>query len=301
MPVANCHLCGALSTFQNSHVVPAFVFRWLRETSGNGYMRANQNPNRRIQDGPKEYWLCLSCETNFNRSETAFATQVFYPYLKASDKPLRYGNWLLHFCTSVSWRTLHYHTVYARTNGLGSRFTSSIQLAESTWREFLLGKIAHPGVFRQHIVLMDRVESASMTLPPNINRYLMRAVQIDLCQGGETLFTYSKLGRFMILGFINEPQPGNWVGSKVNANRGEIGPRNYSVPLAFMRYLIDKANELMRVNVSRRQQEKINVTFKSNIDKLKGSDFFEAMYADVEMFGALAFQENQDRPSDDDH
>lgn len=295
MPVADCHLCGTTSELQNSHVVPAFVYRWLRETSGNGHIRSSRNPNLRVQDGPKERWLCLNCEANFNHSETAFANQIFHPYLQESGHRLRYEGWLLHFCVSLSWRTLHYHTQSGTTNEFAPHLTSSIELAELTWRDYLLGRLPHPGEFRQHLVPMDRIESASARLSPNINRYLMRAVQIDLCHGGDTLFTFTKLGRFIVLGFINEPNPSNWTGSRVNANQGRVEPRNFTMPAAFMGYLNDKADSLAGVtgSISERQQEKINNAFISNLDRMVGSDFFASMSADVEMFGAMAFHENQ--------
>lgn len=300
MSASDCHLCGVPSELQKSHIVPAFVFRWLRETSGNGHLRSNRNPNLRMQDGPKERWLCLTCEANFSRSEAAFANQIFHPYLQASGRRLRYGPWLLHFCVSVSWRTLRYHIQQKALNELSLYLSDRIGLAESAWRNYLLGNRLHPGEFRQHLVPMDQIQSASGELSPNINRYLMRAVQIDMCHGGNTLFTFTKLGRFMVLGFICEPSTSNWTGSRVNANQGTVEPRHYTMPAAFMGYLNDKANSLAGVTkaLSERQKEKINNAFVSNMDRMIGSDFMTAMSADVEMFGSMAFHNNQEAPED---
>lgn len=65
-------------------------------------------PNQRAQDGIKRHWLCSPCETVLSRSERSFATQFFHPYLEASDKRFHYGAWLIHFCTSSSWRVLRF-------------------------------------------------------------------------------------------------------------------------------------------------------------------------------------------------
>jgi hypothetical protein len=145
---------------------------------------------------------------------------------------------------------------------------------------------------------MDRIESATVGLSPNINRYLMRAVQIDICHGKETLFTFTKFGRFVVLGFISQANPSSWSGSRINSNHGTIEPRNYNMPAAFMGYVNDKAESLTGVTraISEKQRAKINDTFISNIDRITGSDFFEAMSADVEMFGSMAFHNNQDAP-----
>lgn len=158
-----------------------------------------------------------------------------------------------------------------------------------------MGQIPHPGNFRQHLIPLDGVESATFDLPPNINRYLMRAVDIDLCHGGETIFVYSKLGRFMILGFVNEPNPNHWSGSRVNANQGTVEPRRYTFPAPFRDYLIDKANSISAAlaSVSDRQRTRIDQAFRDNIDRFVGSDSFRAMDADVQMFGYAAFSSTQ--------
>lgn len=296
MPHGTCRLCKADAELKLGHIVPAFVYRWLRESSGNGHMRSSEAPNRRVQDGPQEYWLCAECEGRFNISETVFANELFYPYLSASGQQFRYGRWLLHFCTSVSWRILQYHL----SKNVGESFepwaVEAIKQAEAAWRAFLLGQILHPGAYRQHLIHFDEVEHFSGNWPPNINRYLMRAVHIDLGHGGKTIFTYSKLGRFMILGFISEPNPNHWVGSKVNANQGTIEPKQYVFPVQFRDYLADKANSVLKAMsaISDRQQQKIEQAFRANVDRIVGSDFFRAMNADVQMFGSSAFSVRSD-------
>jgi hypothetical protein len=211
---------------------------------------------------------------------------------------MSYGPWLLHFCVSVSWRTLRYYAQEQSTNDFAPHLNRAIDLAESTWRNYLLGNLPHPGGFRQHLIPMDRIQSASGRLSPNINRYLMRAIQIDVCHGGDTLFTFTKLGRFVVLGFVSEPNTCNWTGSRVNANQGTVGPRHYTMPAAFMNYLNEKADSMAGVtrSISDRQHGKINDAFTSNIDRIVDSDFFAAMSADVEMFGPLAFHNNQGTP-----
>lgn len=248
-------------------------------------------PNRRIQDGPKEYWLCNECEARFNSNETMFATQLFYPYLESSGQRFRYGPWLLQFCTSVSWRVLKYHLFRGVGRDLDASALAHIKQADAAWRAFLLGKAPHPGRYRQHLLPLDEIKSAKGDLPPNTNRYLMRAIDIDLCHGSETIYVYSKLGRFIILGFINEPNPNQWSGTKVNANRGVVEPRRYTLPSPFGNYLMEKANRVSTAmsKLSERQRDKIDSAFRSNIDRIVGSDFFRAMQADVDMFGQDAF------------
>ena len=71
--LGTCAFCGENDNLAESHVLPAFVFRWLRGRSGIGHMRQTDNPNKRVQDGLKFHWLCLKCEGQFSHYEGAFA------------------------------------------------------------------------------------------------------------------------------------------------------------------------------------------------------------------------------------
>jgi hypothetical protein len=87
-----CRLCDSEAELLESHVIPAFVFRFLKQ---GGPIRNSRTPNRRVQDGDKEYWLCSSCEGLFNKDETAFATKLFHPHSNKPDLRSSYESWLL--------------------------------------------------------------------------------------------------------------------------------------------------------------------------------------------------------------
>ena len=301
MPFGPCRLCERPSELKLSHVLPAFTYRWLRESSGNGFFRASDEPNKRIQDGLKFHWLCGDCEELFSRNETAFAGRLFHPYLAASGKIFSYSSWLIHFCTSVSWRVLRFYRDENHLQSWDPDARLRVDKAEIVWRELLLGKRIHPGVFQQHLLPLDRISQTTGDLEPNINRYLMRAIQLDICRGSQSIFTYAKLGRFIILGFIHEPNLGQWKGTKVHATDGYVEPRRFVLPRAFGDYLNEKASKmhLALASMSDRQSEKVEQEFRKNIDRYIGSDAFVAMQADVEMFGDKAFNKRTDGSKND--
>lgn len=303
MPQGQCRLCGGESDLQLSHILPAFVFRWLRESSGNGHMRNGSSPNQRVQDGVKRHWLCTSCEGLLSCSETAFATKLFYPYTGGESTQIIYGEWLLRFCVSVSWRVLQFHKEQTSLKGYEPDAVARIAEAEATWKAFLLGQRPHPGHFEQHLVPFGAIESISNrseNLSPNINRYLMRTVDMDLCRGETTNFVYSKLGRFVILGFIREDHLSRWQGTKVHVKTGRIEPRQYTMPRGVFEYLNSRARleAGLLSGVSLRQSEKIGQAFRANIDKFVDSDQFVAMQNDVRMFGDVAF--TREHPLEED-
>lgn len=297
MTAGACRLCGQHSELRLSHVLPAFVFRWLRETSGTGHIRRSDEPNVRVQDGLKRPWLCDACEGRLNRSETEFANSLFYPYLANSGVRIRYSEWLMHFCTSLSWRVLK---LYLEEQHLGDWEPHALDRAaeaEAAWRGVLLGQTPHAGAFEQHILPLDRIESATGKLASNINRYLMRAIHIDILSGTRSVFTYAKLGRFIVLGFVHEPKREQWRGTKVNANHGWIEPKKYVLPRAFGEYLNEKAQSMGErlAGMSLRQHAKVDEAFRKNVERYVESDAFQAMNADVEMFGRDAFSKREEK------
>src|SRR3974390_2127748 len=106
MAIGPCRLCGREAELLFSHMIPAFVFRWVRESSGGGYLRFAQEPNKRVQDGLQLELLCGECEGRIGRFEDQFARRLFYPYVADGGLRVRYGPWLLKFAASLVWRVL---------------------------------------------------------------------------------------------------------------------------------------------------------------------------------------------------
>jgi hypothetical protein len=65
-----CKLCQANQVIDNSHITPAFVGKWLKQSSATGHMRGAVDPNVRKQDLPKFRLLCEECEELFSGWET---------------------------------------------------------------------------------------------------------------------------------------------------------------------------------------------------------------------------------------
>jgi hypothetical protein len=263
---SQCRLCQQSDDLRLSHILPAFVFKWLKK---DGYIRHAAAIDQRTQDGAKEKWLCSSCESLFNGWETKFANAVFHPFCKDGLPTLSYGDWLLKFCTSVSWRSLLHAQDNAPLLHFNDRQTVLVSQALHTWREFLLGKAQHPGKFEQHLIPFHPVtQDARFSYPPNINRYLLRNVEIDVGCGSSTAFVFSKLGGLAVLGFIELKNPTHWVGTKIRLRGGMIKPRQFVLPLEFGRYLAGRAQNTLDAlqNISDTQQQKIGATVLSNLD-----------------------------------
>jgi hypothetical protein len=292
MPIAeNCKLCFKEEELQESHILPSFVYKWLKETSATGYLRFGQAPNKRVQDGYKEYWLCRQCEQRLNVWETQFAKHVFYPISEDGDVKVPYSDWLLKFCTSVSWRTLLMMKEKDHLNKFSDAHRVAVDAALSKWAAYLLDKAPNPGLFEQHLIIFDVERTTLHGVPANFNRYILRTVDLDVVRSNSILFVLSKMGKFFVLGFIDVPYRRQWVGTKINAQFGIIKNSGYKLPRQFGDYLIQEARRYAQIHakISEAQRDRIDETMWRDIDRLARSGSLAAMRHDVQMAGKAAF------------
>jgi hypothetical protein len=285
-----CRLCGQQADLSESHIIPKFVTDWLKKTSATGYLRSTPTINRRSQNGIKEHMLCSNCETMFNRWETPVANNIFYPYCRRESVNFKYGPWLLKFAVSVSWRALTHYFGYSRGEYKYSDLAITwINRSLKAWKEFLLDKSPNPGSFEQHLLLVDIIESASNPehFEANINRYLTRVQEINMAHSdGDPRFIYVKMGKMILLGFIHYENPNYWKGTKIHVKQGTIGG-DVTVPEQFFEYLNERADTMRKYDesISSKQKEKIHKSYMRDLDHVGRSETFQAIDADVSMFG----------------
>lgn len=299
MPVDVCRLCGETALLQESHVIPKFIFRWAKETSATGYFRFGESPNKRQQDGPKQYWLCTACEARLNEFETPFANQVFLPFCNGDTSTVRYGTWMLKFAVSLSWRAMLFIKEHQGFDHLLEAHLKSLDEATKSWKAFLLGLAPHPGAFEQHLLPVEGLSGFSGAWPPaNINRYLMRSFEMDVVMTSPAgCFVYTKIPRFIFLGFVSIDRPRRWMGTKLHLKEGEVRPRTYNLPEKFIDYLIGRAKrfEDTRGEISESQLARIRESVDTDPYRAANSDAFRALRWDVEMFGKdKVFSERND-------
>jgi hypothetical protein len=150
----SCRLCNEEKVLRQSHVVPKFVFRWLKNSSP-GHLRTVETPNRRSQDGPTRAWLCDACEQRLSKWENEFSSKAFEPLHRDPVRKigLPYELWALKFAVSISWRTLLFYSGHSMDHLSGADLRA-IEIAQRVWRRFLLGEIGNIGEFTQHILVV---------------------------------------------------------------------------------------------------------------------------------------------------
>jgi len=275
--LGTCALCCEHGELKESHIIPAFVWRWMKESSVTGFFRHGEAPNLRQQDGYKIFLLCPDCEQRFSRWENEFSRNVFLPFNKGTELD-SYGPWLLKFSTSVSWRVLTFFKLELDLDQWSSNLRSVADEALETWRQFLLDDRPHPGKFQQHMLpwpgLIDSYHDPEM--PENINSYILRSVDIDAACSKSEAFVYVKMGRVFLIGFIKMLHPNQWRDTKINVKSGTLRKNHWTLPMAFRNFVYYKSRR------AKKSQEKISERQWGRI----GSDYSKKMYkfADSEMW-----------------
>lgn len=290
----HCELCDQEKELQQSHIIPSFVYKWMKKSSVTGYFRHGETPNKRVQDGDKVYLLCRDCEQRFGTWEDIFAKKVFLPLHEGgSIEP--YGKWLLKYSTSVSWRVLTFFKNYLDLNHFSNNLLYSVDKALQTWKEFLLDKQPHPASYEQHMLpfrgfIEDRNDPE---LPSNFNRYVSRSIDIDTACSKTEAFVYVKMCRILLIGFIEMDHPNRWRDTKIHVNHGILEKKRYKVHGTIRNFMYHKAKRVQKVQkrMSDQQWERIGKDYDKNAEKFRDSEMFHAITRDSILFGEAAFDD----------
>lgn len=283
----NCKLCCQQDDLKKSHIIPKFIFNWLKETSATGKLRFGQEINKRVQDGLKLHWLCHNCEKKFSELERYFANKIFYPLLNDTNT-VHYNDKLLKFAVSVSWRVLYYFIENAKMNHLGPELSKNANKALSHWRTFLLDETESPKKYEQHFYNFTGEIKNDTDSTKNLHRYLQRSVEIDVMSNNKnTAFVYIKLPGFLLIGYINLINSGKWRKTRICVNDGKIQPMNYDLPCELWDIVKEKSrksNNLLN-SISQSQKDKINNAYRKNPEKVIKSETIKSLVKDLNLFG----------------
>ncbi|TGM85589.1 hypothetical protein [Leptospira licerasiae] len=204
---SKCRLCLSETDLRKSHIIPAFVIRWLKDTSATGFLRKGTAPNLRVQDGLTNKLLCSACENLFSQWEKQFAENIFTPYVSAElsidgvaqgiHKSFKYSDWLLKFLISVHWRLLVHETEAANFD-ISQKLYQLILEHIDIWRKFLLSQSSTTGQNETHLIFLQSFIGGEGSLPSEIsdrvNFYLIRAIDGTTVYSDANLGVYSKFG-----------------------------------------------------------------------------------------------------------
>lgn len=288
-----CHLCGEIADLQLSHFIPKFVGKWLKKTSMNGFFMRTNNVKKREQDIPKEYWLCRKCEKLFGVWETQFARKIFLPFNQDQEMTFEYNDWMSKFCASLSWRTLTYIRHFHPERSESAEDVNILNNAETHMANFLLGKEYELNEYSQHLIPVESIVEFEGKQPPkNINRYLLRAISMDIIKYSDNILIFTKLPRFIIIGVVKLEKRYNMNSIKISIGEGTIN-RNYCIPDWIGDYMCYQAESIAKAasTIAENKLLQFDEFISKNIDHVANSKQFEALMKDYELFGKNIFED----------
>lgn len=284
--IRQCALCSApYEPQEESHIVPKFVYRWLKASSTTGFMRFGPEMNQRVQDGIKDHFLCETCEDRFAAHESTFAAEIFHPFVADNCHEADYAEWMLKFAVSVSWRLLAYSNEKRGLPHFRERHMSAVTETLQTWRDYLLDRRDDIGGHEIHLLpLSGIIDHSTSGVPQNINRYLRRAVEIDVGVSDKEAFTYCKLGPMIFIGLIAYPDLTHWKGTTVS-HTGRFPPRDFIAPGQFQDFIFMRSRRLeeLESQLSERQLAKIKESYEKKIGRFEQSDTYKTLLMDLEL------------------
>ncbi len=204
-----CKLCKRERPLLDSHIIPSFVVKWLKDTSATSFLRSAIVPNLRMQDSKTVNLLCKECEQAFSFNERLFALKVFRPYCeqelddraiaKGKLTRIEYYEWLLRFSISVQWRLLAVseedkHFISNTNENIRKIYRDVAEI----WRLYLIGDRKDTGGYDTHIIFLQSMSGVIGGLPDyiddRIDSYLLRAIDATTCGNDKELAVFTKLG-----------------------------------------------------------------------------------------------------------
>lgn len=276
-----CRLCLNEKELRESHVIPQFAARWLKDNSATGYLRQAINPNLRRQDLQTELLLCEDCENIFSRWEKIFAESIFYPYLNDRKLEFEYSDWLLKFAVSLIWRLGI--TELEDFREYKPRLVGDLEKALSRWRKYLLSEDAMKVKYGFHLFFLDFVKSSTGgSVPEGLHWYILSGVDGTIPASNTEVYGYVKLPALAFFAGIKPRFPTGLKNTQI-LERGKIRASNQIISSpVFGEFFLDRAKSSWELtkSISEKQRQKIHKAIISNPEKSVNSHSFQVFLAE---------------------
>ncbi|RFS32188.1 hypothetical protein DYI81_06665 [Acinetobacter sp. SWAC5] len=297
--IGQCKLClKDDTTLVDSHIIPDFVFRWLKKNSFNRYLRTSIVPNKRAQGGITEKLLCEKCDnvTFGGELEAPFADTIFNPILlkQKDSEPFIYDKVLLRFCVSVLWRVLIFGIEDAKkTKGLTVNLDTIILGMEdlaNQWREYLVDNQSSWTGLNVYFLRFGGAGLDPRDIGPGMHTYSQ--LTIDMGSFVDPYMwepkIYAKLGPFVTFIPITDYYLPLWEKegiSSLNENGGLLSFKGRKLPEHFKLFMQQRSDS------SSGMFQRMSDIQKSKILKIKNENLIEYEQSDEYLLAIKDIQE----------
>ena len=280
MTTGICKLCGGNGELKESHIVPRFVYQWMRKTGGS-YFRGSTEPSVRRQDGTKEHLLCGECEERFSSREAYFKRHVFDPYINHKATNIAYDSRLFYFNISIAWRVLIHDFAHEEIDT--HRFITRLREAEVEWRNYLLTEAIPPTYNETHLFLTDVMNGNTQPVR-RMNLYFARAVDGTIASNTTSCSVYWKFARFLSFSAITPFDQSLWIGTRVDPSGGTLVVPQEMKDGILGEFMVDRARlaaKAATTPLTEKQKAFHDQRIKQNPSAFLGSDLGRVLSADA--------------------
>lgn len=272
----HCKLCNNKSELQESHIIPKFVFKWMK-TTGSGRFRQLKVFDKPLQDGIKDFLLCDTCEKKLGKKEKWFKENFFETYLEYPNSKFKCNDELIFFTISILWRVL----IYFKDDGNPYRFKKELDLAELEWRNFLNIGSSLNNFKSIHIAFIPEklnIEGGGEYL----YSYFHRAVDIDISENNLKSFVYAKFSRFIFFGLIKGISNYSFKGTNIITS-DILNPLDQEMDYAdLIDFIISRSTIIKSYkDLSINQQRQNDKYFEKRLDNIRGNDYWKTLMNDI--------------------
>lgn len=292
MKQAGCQLCGRDAILSQSHIVPAFVFQWMKRTGGK--LRWATQPNRPIQDGPKLPLLCQTCEQRLSGREAWFSQHLFRPAVENRlTFPLAYDQSLFYFLISLAWRVVCFPNKKIPEDA--DQLALALEAVRQRWARYLLSGIGTSIDDTVHLMICaDGFSLEGSGGPRRLpSEFLLRRVDASIVSAHGRCLVYIKLPRFIALASVTPFEENKFVNTRVYSTGGELRVPQYIGDDWIGSILVDRAR--LEIKTNQKQWRKDLEWLRQN----RTSDLANTLRMDLRAFGCTgAIWEKMILPSD---
>ena len=270
-----CKLCRKNVDLVDSHLIPKFVFDWLKKT-GTGKIRGLSNPSKPIQDGIKVKLLCQICENKIGVAETYFAKTIFYPVVNQDITKFEYNEKLRYFAVSVFWRLINDSLLQEVMNTKWYKIVQDIenQFWEYLWldqKKDIINQI-------QLLIGVDLIKDQDFILENDKKNqfilYFARGIDAGIPYSEEKIFLFFKIPRMLFLIPLHKYSPKTFLNANVKGSGKYIINEVVFDDQNFSSFLSERVNQIIhrRAEISEKQKIKSHQNYLNQKDLIDNKD-----------------------------
>lgn len=274
-----CKYCKESEAIKNSHIIPSFIYEWVKKTSPTGYIRSTDEPNIRKQDGLKSALLCLNCERDFSKIEETFKKEYFSKvanYQKPCPEVLDISVDTIKCIYIMAWRALADTLYFPQKNEYTDAEISEFPLLLDKIKDAI--ETSDLTKFRSHVIPCTKEVLTKLNLPKLPWHFYDRSITAEprIWDNWARFILYIKIP-FSIIVFEIVPNTDDpWIGTQLESVDKIVLNDIKSVPPYVGTHAVKYYNAFLKSKdeISDAQQKKMEESIKkANLD----CGFFKSM------------------------